>query len=137
LLFSAGHLVIDLFFDDRYLAAGHIMEILAVGLFEVRYSLANQCFMAMGLPKLMVPSSLVRLIVLFGVMPAAYELFGLDGALWTITGSLLLTVPVVIYLSVRYGIFELKRELLVLPFLGIGYFIGITITQGAAFVSAS
>ena len=55
LLFSSGHHLIDLLYDERYRAAGHMLEILSIGIFEVRYSLAGQCYMAMGLPRLLAP----------------------------------------------------------------------------------
>lgn len=127
LLFSAGHLLIQLLYDERYLAAGHMIEILCIALFEVRFSLAAQCFMAMGRPKLLVPIILVRLIALFGLLPLAYYGWGLNGALWIAGGSGLFALPVFIYLKIKHGLFDLRRELLVLPLLVLGYALGVVL----------
>lgn len=131
LLFSAGHLLIQFLYDDRYHAAGHMIEILCIGMFEVRFSLAGQCFMAMGMPKLLAPIILIRLVALFGLMPLAFNWWGLDGALWIAGGSVLFTLPLTIYLKIKHGLFDLRRELTVLPLLGLGYVLGLTLVQAA------
>jgi len=128
-LFSAGHLLTDFLYDDRYLRAGHMIEILCIGMFEVRFTLAVQCFMAKGKSQLLVPLILIRLLALFGLMPLAYNLYGLDGALWVAGGSALFALPLTIYFKIQNGLFDLKRELAVLPMLGIGYALGIAINQ--------
>ena len=128
-LFSAGHLLVDFLYDDRYLGAGHMIEILCIGMFEVRFALAVQCFMAKGKSRLMVPLILIRLLALFGLMPLAYNLYGLDGALWIAGGSALFALPLTIYFKIQNDLFDLKRELAVLPMLGIGYALGIAINQ--------
>jgi O-antigen/teichoic acid export membrane protein len=129
LLFSSGHLLIQLLYDDRYQAAGHMIEILCIGLFEVRFSLAGQCFMAMGKPKILVPIILIRLVALFTLLPLAYRFWGLDGALWIAGGSVLFTLPLTLYLKIQHGLFDLKRELALLPLLGLGYGLGLLLAQ--------
>jgi O-antigen/teichoic acid export membrane protein len=129
LLFSSGHLLIDLLYDERYRAAGHMLEILSIGIFQVRYYLASQCFMAMGLPRLLVPIIVVRLIVLFGLLPVFFHFFGLEGAIWIAGGSVLFTLPVTFYLKLKHGLFDLRRELMVLPLLLVGYLSGLAINQ--------
>jgi O-antigen/teichoic acid export membrane protein len=126
---SAGHLLIQFLYDSRYHDAGHMIEILCIALFEVRYVVASQCFMALGLPKLMVPIIFVRLVALFGLMPAAYAWWGLDGALWVVGGSTLFTLPITFYLKMRQGLFDPQRELVVLPLLGVGYGLGLVLDQ--------
>jgi O-antigen/teichoic acid export membrane protein len=123
-LFSAGHLLIRLLYDDRYLAAGHMLEILCICLFEVRFALASHCFMALGMPRLMVPNIAVRILSLFVVMPLAFRAWGMEGALWVIGATGLIALPVTLYQKVRCGIFDLKRELAVLPVLPLGYVAG-------------
>lgn len=129
MLFSAGHLLIQFLYDDRYHAAGHMIEILCIGLFEVRFSLAGQCFMAMGMPKLLAPIILIRLVALFGLMPLAFNWWGLDGALWIAGGSALFALPLTLHFKIKYGLFDLKRELIVLPLIGVGYALGLTLVQ--------
>lgn len=131
ILFSAGHLLIQALYDERYAAAGHMVEILGIALFEVRFALSSQGFLAMGLPKLLVPVILTRLLVLVGLMPLAYNWWGLDGALWVIGGSALFALPFTLLLKIRHGLFDLRRELLVLPLLGVGYGLGLLFVQAA------
>jgi hypothetical protein len=106
-----------------------MIEILCIALFEVRFVLAGQCFMALGLPKLLVPAIVVRLVALFGLMPLAYAWWGLNGALWVAGGSTLFTLPITLYLKIKHHLFDLRRELVVLPYLGIGYLLGQTLDQ--------
>lgn len=134
LLLSAGHLLIDLLYDDRYLAAGHMIEILCIGLFAERYALAGQCFMALGLPKLLAPIIFIRILVVFGFIPVAFHIHGMDGALWIAGGSILFTLPLVIRFKIRLGLFDLKRELVVLPILVLGYLTGLLLVQAIKFL---
>ena len=131
LLFSAGHLLILVLYDDRYLPAGHMLEILSLSLFEVRYSLAGQCFMALGKPKLLIPIILIRLVALFGFLPVAYAWYGLNGALWIVGGSVLLTLPMTFYFKIKYGLFDQTRELRALPWLVFGLALGWAVDQAA------
>ena len=82
LLFSSGHHLIDLLYDERYRAAGHMLEILSIGIFEVRYSLAGQCYMAMGLPRLLAPIIAVRLFA------AVWTASGLLSLFWVRRGDM-------------------------------------------------
>jgi hypothetical protein len=42
-------------------------------------------------------------------------LWGLDGALWVIGGSVLMTLPLTFYFKVKLGLFDAMRELRTLP----------------------
>jgi O-antigen/teichoic acid export membrane protein len=132
LLFASGHLLIHFLYDDRYHAAGAMIEILCISFFELRYSLAGQCFMALGLPKLLAPTMLIRLIALFGFMPFAFHWWGLQGAVWTIACNGLFTLPLTLYFKTRHGLFDLKRELAVLPLLGVGYAAGLALNHAVS-----
>lgn len=131
-LFAAGDLLISFLYDDRYLGAGRMLEILSIGLLEVRYALAIQCFMALGMPKLMVPIILVRIFALFVLMPLAFYSWGLDGALWVIGASALLALPVTFRFKLLHGLLDLRRELAVLPLIAVGYAIGKAAEAAAA-----
>jgi O-antigen/teichoic acid export membrane protein len=125
MLFTSGHWLVDFFYDERYRYAGHMLTILSVGLFEIRYGLAGQCYMAMGKPKLMVLVIVCRVVALFGVMPLAFAAYGLDGALWVAGTSVLATLPVTFFYKVQYQLFDWRRELMVLPSLAVGYGVGL------------
>lgn len=130
LLFAAGHLFIQALYDDRYLPAGHMFEVLSISLIEVRYSLLGQCFFALGKPSLVVPITVVRVIALYGLLPLAFALHGLEGALWVAGGSALLALPLTFYLKIRHGLFDMASELRVLPLLGAGYALGWLVERG-------
>lgn len=127
LLFTSGHWLIDFFYDARYREAGHMLTILSVGLFEIRYGLAGQCYMAMGKPKLLVTIVIFRVIALFGLMPLAFAAYGLDGALWVAGTSVLFTLPITFFYKIQYQLFDCRRELMVLPMLAVGYGVGLVV----------
>jgi O-antigen/teichoic acid export membrane protein len=129
ILFSAGHLVIELLYDERYQPAGHMLEILSISLLGLQYTVVMQCFMALGMPKLLAPVITVRVVALFVLVPFVYSLHGLDGAIWAIGANALFALPLIFYLKVRYGLLDIKRELAVLPVAGVGYLIGGLIDQ--------
>jgi len=131
--FSAGHLFIQALYDDRYLAAGPMFEVLQLSFIEVRYTLVFQCLLALGKTRPLVPVNLIRLIFLYGLMTLFFANFGIDGALWVICGSLLVTVPSILFLSIRHGLFDLASELRVLPCLPIGYALGELVVRAVHF----
>ncbi|PCI59197.1 MAG: hypothetical protein COB34_03885 [Methylophilaceae bacterium] len=120
-LFNAGYIVIELLYDSRYSSAGQMIQILSVALIGSRTILAEQCYVAMGKPKLAVPMNVLQLTILFGGLIPAYNHFGMDGALYVIAFTVLLTLPITWYLLARYHILDWKRELITLPALFLGY----------------
>ena len=127
LLFTSGHWLIDFFYDARYREAGHMLTILSVGLFEIRYGLAGQCYMAIGKPNLLSTIIVFRVVALFGLMPLAFTTYGLDGALWVAGTSALFTLPITFFYKIQYQLFDWRRELMVLPMLAAGYGVGLVV----------
>jgi O-antigen/teichoic acid export membrane protein len=123
-LFFSGHLVIDIFYDHRYVQAGHMLEILSIMLFEVRYWVAGQCYIALGKPKLLIPVLGIQVLAVYGLMPVAFAWYGLNGALWVAGGGVLLTLPMTFYLKIKLGLFDINKELRVLPWLLYGIVLG-------------
>lgn len=123
-LMAGGHLIVASLYDYRYRAAGHMLEVLCLVLFEVRYWLSGQCFLALGKPKLLTPIAALRMALIFLGVPIAFRHFGLSGALWAIALSTLATLPVTLMLKLRNDLFDLRRELVVLPVLAVGYAVG-------------
>jgi O-antigen/teichoic acid export membrane protein len=123
-LFFAGHLLVQILYDHRYHPAGHMLEILSIGLFEVRYSIAGQCFLALGKPQLLVPIIAIQAIALYVFMPLAFAKWGFDGALWVVGGSALMTLPLTFYFKMKFGLFDGRQELRTLPWLFYGLALG-------------
>ncbi len=119
-LFMTGHYLIEILYDDRYLQAGRMLEILSLSLFMERFSLTGNCFMALGKPKLLVPLIVVKVAMIFLFVPIAYSTFGLEAALWVIAGSALPALPIFFYFKSRYKLLSWKREFYALFFLGGG-----------------
>jgi O-antigen/teichoic acid export membrane protein len=124
LLFASGHWLIDFFYDERYRYAGHMLTILSVGLFEARYGLAGQVYLALGKPKYLVVVIACRVVALFVAMPLAFAAYGLNGALWVAGTSVMATLPATFFYKIQYKFFDLRRELMVLPVLLAGYGLG-------------
>lgn len=120
-LFNAGYIVIELLYDSRYSSAGQMIQILSVALIGSRTILAEQCYVAMGKPKLSVPMNVLQLIILLGGLVPAYRHFGMNGALYVIAFTILLTLPLTWYFLRRYRILNWKKELITLPALFLGY----------------
>lgn len=129
ILFFAGHLIIDFLYDHRYESAGHMLEILAISLFGIRYTLSENVFIALGKPRLLIPAQILQLLITFCVIAPVYHSYGLQGAIWTIALIPLVGVPVKVYFMIKYEFFSLKRELYVLPALPVGMAIGILINM--------
>ena len=137
-LFYAGHLITDVLYDNRYTNAGHMLEILAISLFGVRYILSENVFIALGKPRLLIPAQIFQLLITFSVIAPIYNAYGLDGAIWIIALTPLWALPIRVYFMAKYGFLNLKRELYVLPALPAGLAIGALVNMLAQhFVSMS
>ena len=123
-LFTFGSSLIHLLYDDRYLAAGPILEILALGMIAARYQLVNHCYNALGKPSINTLVYVIQIISFYLLVPAAYHLYQFTGAIWAITLSPFLSLPVVFYYKIKNQLFNLRKELLYLPFFGVGAIVG-------------
>lgn len=132
ILFFSGHFLIHILYDQRYFPAGDMLEILCIALFEVRFTVAGQCFMALGRPKLLIPIIGIQVLALYGLMPVAFALYGLNGALWIAGGSVLFTLPMTLYLKIKLDLFDAKQELRALPWLVYGLALGWVVNQIAS-----
>lgn len=128
LLLMSGEALIGVLYDPRYAQAGWMLEILAVGLLAVPFEISNQTFMALGMPRLLSRVLGIRVIALFTTMPLGFHFFGIQGALWGIVLSQLLSMAQVIVFSVKLKLFDLRRELLVSPMILVGLTSGYFLT---------
>jgi O-antigen/teichoic acid export membrane protein len=127
-LFSSGSTIVEILYDDRYLASGPMLEVLCIALVVARYGVAYSMFLALGKPHLLIPINLSTLLALYILLPIAFKLFGLDGAVWVAGGSAFFSLPVIFYLKIKYSIFDMVKEIRVLPILGVGYALGLLVT---------
>jgi O-antigen/teichoic acid export membrane protein len=123
-LFISGNTFISLLYDRRYAQAGWMLEVLAVALPSVPFNLAQFSLLARGLPKMYTNVIAVRVVVTIVLIPLGFHLFGITGALWAIVASQLSSVPTTIYYQLKYDLFDLSKELLLLPTLFVGMVLG-------------
>jgi O-antigen/teichoic acid export membrane protein len=123
-LFAAGEWLIDLLYDPRYAGAGEMLQVLALSLFVARYALAQQVYLALGMPRYLAVIQGVRMVSLFALVPALLYLGGLDAAIWAIALHGLATLPFIFRFNSRLGLNDLGLELKVLGALPAGYLCG-------------
>jgi O-antigen/teichoic acid export membrane protein len=122
-LIVSGQSLIRVLYDPRYEQAGWMLAILAVGLLAVPSNLSMYCLLARGLPKLF--STLVAIRVASAILILiGFFTFGVSGALWGIALSRLSLVPFTIYYQVKFRLFDLSKELLLLPTFFLGLLVG-------------
>lgn len=114
-LMTSGQPLIALLYDPRYADAGWMLEILAVMLLTVPFRVAMQCFMAMGMPRLFSNIIAIQSLTIFIFIPIGFHYFGIPGAIWGITLSHFSSLPIIIFYKTRHGLFNAKKEFLLLP----------------------
>jgi O-antigen/teichoic acid export membrane protein len=123
-LMTFGQCLIDLLYDNRYAAAGWMLEVLAAVLLTVPFRLATQSFLALGMPKLQSYVIIFRLISLFTFTPLGFHFFGATGAVVAIALSHFCYLPIIAIYNFKHGLFDVWRELSMLVVFPIGLAVG-------------
>lgn len=123
-LILSGQVLIAVLYDHRYADAGWMLQISATVLVMAPTQIAIQAYLALGIPQLLSRVLFVQLIALLSIMPIGFLLFGLPGALFGVVLSQMSGLPLFVLYNVRCGLFDLRRELLLLPILLVGMGIG-------------
>ena len=123
-LMASGPTLIGILYDQRYRAAGWMLQILALSLISLPLRLATMTFLVFGAPRMYSHIAGVRVVALFILVPLGFYSFGLLGALWGSVISLFLCLPLIVVHMKKYGFFELRRELMWIPVIGLGFIIG-------------
>ena len=114
-LLVPGSLIIDALYDSRYSEAGAMLQILSLILLSDRYMITERYLLAIGKPKDLTSLNIIRAVSLYIFVPIGFYLYGFDGALWMIVLSYFTGLPFMIYLKIKYNIFDLKKELITSP----------------------
>lgn len=125
LLTISSPVLIGLLYDRRYVDAGWMLQILALALLTVPFRLASQSFLLFGGPKIYSYIHAVRLVALYISVPLGYYWFGLRGSLFGTVLASFSIIPMVIACAVKYGLFDLRKEILLLPAVLVGVIAGI------------
>jgi len=129
LLLTISPLIIGLLYDERYAQAGNMLAILSLSFFTLRFVLAHQLWMALGLTKYQAMDNLIRAVSLWTLLPLLLAVGGTSYAIFGVALHALPTVVLIFYINRRLGFLDIKRELLVLPMLGVGALCGIGFSQ--------
>jgi O-antigen/teichoic acid export membrane protein len=124
LLLVSGDSLISLLYDRRYGQAGWMLEVLAVALVGVPFNLSQNSLLAQGLPRIFTNIIAIRVAFTFVLIPLGFLFFGLPGALWAIVVSQLSSAPATIYYQIKYDLFDLSKELLLIPMFFAGMIVG-------------
>ncbi len=125
---TASPLLIGWMYDERYREAGPMLAILSLSFLTLRYTLAHQVWIALGLTKYQAMDNIIRLFSLWGLLPVLLYFGGVDWAIWGVALHTLPTLVLIVYVNSKLGMFSLKRELVVLPALLAGALCGAGLT---------
>jgi len=118
--------IIALLYDDRYLGAASMMRVLAIrASLQLLSTVCETCFLARGESKYGFRRNLFVTIMLMIAMPVGHYLDGVQGVLW---GSVVARSMALVALwpdAHKRGFLRLSRELLVVPYVGAGYGLGL------------
>ncbi|WP_223506759.1 oligosaccharide flippase family protein [Pseudomonas sp. GL-RE-29] len=117
-------LIISVLYDDRYAEAGTMMAVLSLSFFTLRYTLAHQVWIALGLTKYQAMDNIIRVISLWVLLPLLLAIGGVKYAIWGVALHTFPTLVLIVYVNRRLGLFNIKRELIVLPMLVVGALCG-------------
>lgn len=116
-LYISGPTLIDMLYDHRYSSAGWMIQIFAIGFFEIRYKLSGEFYMTIGKPNLVTQLITLDLIILYAGMYFLYQTNGINGLIWAIACSSLGTIPLNLLYMRKHNILSVKREALTIPML--------------------
>ena len=130
LLMALGPLIIDILYDARYKEAGWILQILALSIVGDTLSLVSmECLLALSVTKVRMWVMLIRTLSLFIGLPLFFNLYGFYGAVWVVALNAWISLPLTYWNLAKSAIFNFFKEVRMLPFVGIGYALGMLILK--------
>jgi len=127
MLFVLAPLLIEFLYDARYTEAGYILSIISFSIAGISLETISFVFLSVGSSKVASFINLARAISLWGCLYVAIKYYDLTTALWAVSLNYLLVLPLAWVFLRRYKILVWYKELWTLPFLPLGYGIGIGI----------
>jgi O-antigen/teichoic acid export membrane protein len=128
-LFVAGGAAIETLYDPRYLPAGPILQVIAVSFVAARYNVSYQIYLALGKPEYLAFINFIRCIALFGIVPVAFVYGGAEAAIWAIALHGFAMIPFLLAVNYRFGVLDIRKELLVLVAWPVGLVAGQLLTM--------
>lgn len=119
LMFGGADLIIHVLYDHRYQGAVPIFRLLALILVAQRYSVFDDFLVATGDTRQLFKRGVLQTVVLISALPIGYHFGGMTGAVWSVLLANFSTIPLILFLEARKGLFDWRAELRVLPILPI------------------
>lgn len=129
LLLTISPLIIGWLYDDRYSDAGSLLATLSLSLFTLRFTLAHQVWLALGLTKYLAVDNIIRFVSLWTLLPILLSVGGADYAIWGVALHAIPTLVLIFYINNRLGLFNIMREILVLPMMIVGVLCGVGLSH--------
>ena len=130
LLIVAGPAFVHLLYDQRYQEAGWILSILAIAPIGMRCQMVEQSYQATGRPELITLANFVRLVALVGGIWLGHRLWGFPGIVFGVALSQFSAWPLAIAFMIRRKYFTWRGQMLLVPALLCGMFLGWLIEKG-------
>ncbi len=124
LMASSGHYIIAFLYDDRYIEAGWMLEILSLSILFLGTTMAGVVLMALGNTKSIMMMTATSTLFLFVSVPVAFHFWGMQGAVAAIALNALVEIPIIFYMMRRYQLLSWFNEFRMWPLFFISYFIG-------------
>jgi O-antigen/teichoic acid export membrane protein len=125
-----GNRVVSLLYDQRYHAAGWMLQILCVRLLIVAsISNSESCLVALGYPKYSFAQNLCRAVAIFIGIPIGWSMAGVEGVIWAVALSEL--PPLVVMWSglAKHRMFSIAAEARSLLFAALSVLFGFAVLQ--------
>ena len=122
-LMISGPTLIGLLYDRRYGQAGWMLATLSAALVTIPLRAAQLCFLSLESPKIYTHLIIIRVIALFTLTPIGFRFFGPAGAIGGIVAAYFSNVPAILFYNIKHGLFDFRKELLMLTALPIGMII--------------
>lgn len=125
-LLATSMLIIDVLYDDRYIEAGWMLQILLFSVIGNTLSVVSmECLSALSITKVRMWVMLARTLGIVIGLPLAFKFYGLPGALWAVSINVFLPLPILYWTLHKNDVFSFFKEVRCLPILGIGYLLGL------------
>lgn len=124
LMFGGADLIIHVLYDQRYQAAAPIFRLLSLILLSHRYVVFDDFLVATGNTRQLFKRGVLQVVVLIAALPIGYHFGAMKGAVVGVLLANFSTVPLILALEARSGIFDWRAELKVLPFFVLAAAIG-------------
>ena len=123
-LFALAPAIIEFLYDDRYLEAGPMLQVLSLALALGRFSVAQQVYLALNEPRYQVVLNVARAVSLYVTVPVAFHFYGLSGAMIAIALREIVSVPLIFWFNAKHQLNNFRLELLWLLFWPLGWVSG-------------